>query len=125
MAPLSPLNVESSEVTEFSVETPHFCVECFVCQGAVKLAMRKQLAQLETEEEKQDMIQVGVDMLKENGAWTCANIASHLEIDDVIDPADTRAVALCRIDWGGLGRWGARPESVVSYEGPHINQNVG
>jgi acetyl-CoA carboxylase carboxyltransferase component len=59
-------------------------------EGAVLLAMKKQLEALPTAEERQAMIKSMVNALREEGKAIAA--ASHLEFDDVIDPAQTREV---------------------------------
>lgn len=57
-------------------------------EGAVKLGFRRQLEAIESPKEREDMFRQMVDMLYERGQ--ALNIATHFEIDDVIDPADTR-----------------------------------
>jgi acetyl-CoA carboxylase carboxyltransferase component len=58
-------------------------------EGAVKLAMGKQLASIENETERAEAFRSMVDAAYDRGR--AINIASYLEIDAVIDPADTRA----------------------------------
>jgi acetyl-CoA carboxylase carboxyltransferase component len=58
-------------------------------EGAVKLAMGKQLAAMESEADRNEAFQAMVDFAYERGK--AMNTATHLEIDAVIDPADTRA----------------------------------
>jgi acetyl-CoA carboxylase carboxyltransferase component len=58
-------------------------------EGAVKLAMGKQLAAMESEADRNEAFQAMVDFAYERGK--AMNTAAHLEIDAVIDPADTRA----------------------------------
>ncbi len=57
-------------------------------EGAVKLAMRKQLAAIENPEEREQMFQSMVAYAYDRGK--AISMASYLEIDAVIDPADTR-----------------------------------
>jgi acetyl-CoA carboxylase carboxyltransferase component len=57
-------------------------------EGALKLAMRKELAAIEDAEERERRFQRAVDDAYEKGK--AINVASHLEIDGVIDPAETR-----------------------------------
>lgn len=57
-------------------------------EGAVKLGFRRQLEAIEAPEEREAMFTQMVEMLYERGK--AINIASHFEIDDVIDPIDTR-----------------------------------
>jgi acetyl-CoA carboxylase carboxyltransferase component len=59
-------------------------------EGAVLLAMRKQLEALPSAAERQAMIKSMVNALREEGKAIAA--AAHLEFDDVIDPAQTREV---------------------------------
>ena len=62
-------------------------------EGAVRLGFRKEL-EAAPEDEREALFQ---RLLAEAVARGDAlNMASHLEIDDVIDPADTRAW-LCRV----------------------------
>jgi acetyl-CoA carboxylase carboxyltransferase component len=57
-------------------------------EGAVKLGYRKEIAAIEDPEERRAFYQKRVDMMYKNGrAIAEANV---FEIDDVIDPADTR-----------------------------------
>ena len=58
-------------------------------EGAVKLVMGKQLASIENETERAEAFRAMVDLAYERGQ--AINTASYLEIDAVIDPADTRA----------------------------------
>ena len=58
-------------------------------EGAVKLAMGKQLASIENETERAEAFRAMVDLAYDRGQ--AINTASYLEIDAVIDPADTRA----------------------------------
>ena len=58
-------------------------------EGAVKLAFKKQLAEVKDDAERESMNQQLIQMAYDRGK--ALNIASFLEIDDVIDPADTRA----------------------------------
>ncbi|MFT3769159.1 MAG: carboxyl transferase domain-containing protein [Minicystis sp.] len=57
-------------------------------EGAVKLALKKQLAAIESPEAREEMIQMAVAYAFERGK--AISMASYLEIDGVIDPADTR-----------------------------------
>lgn len=58
-------------------------------EGAVRLAMRKQLESIADPEERERTFQSLVGLAYERGK--ALNIASLLEIDAVIDPADTRS----------------------------------
>lgn len=57
-------------------------------EGAVRLGYRKELAAIEDEAEREATFRQMVDRMYEHGA--ALSVASHFEIDDVIDPADTR-----------------------------------
>ncbi|HSP98676.1 MAG TPA: carboxyl transferase domain-containing protein [Candidatus Dormibacteraeota bacterium] len=57
-------------------------------EGAVRLGFRNELAKVEDEDERQALFEKMVARAYEIGK--AVNVASHFEIDDVIDPADTR-----------------------------------
>ncbi len=57
-------------------------------EGAVRLGYRKELAAIDDLDERERTFQGMVDRMYEVGK--AVNVASHFEIDDVIDPADTR-----------------------------------
>ncbi len=57
-------------------------------EGAVRLGYSKELAAIDDLEERDRAFQGMVDRMYEVGK--AVNVASHFEIDDVIDPADTR-----------------------------------
>jgi acetyl-CoA carboxylase carboxyltransferase component len=57
-------------------------------EGAVKLGYRKEIAAIEDPEERRAFYQKRVDMMYSNGRAVAE--ANVFEIDDVIDPADTR-----------------------------------
>ncbi len=57
-------------------------------EGAVHLAFRNELAAIEDPEARQALYQKLVDKMYTNGK--AMNAANYMEIDDVIDPADTR-----------------------------------
>ncbi|MGI8608232.1 MAG: acyl-CoA carboxylase subunit beta [Candidatus Dormibacteria bacterium] len=59
-------------------------------EGAVKLAMRKELAAIEDPVKRAEAFETMVAMAYEMGK--ALNMAAHFEIDDVIDPATTRAL---------------------------------
>ena len=58
-------------------------------EGAVKLGFRKELAAIEDAEERRKVFEHMVKRAYEHGA--ALNTASHFEIDDVIDPAESRS----------------------------------
>ena len=57
-------------------------------EGAVKLGFRKELAAVEDPAERRKLFEHMVARAYEHGK--ALNTASHFEIDDVIDPADSR-----------------------------------
>jgi acetyl-CoA carboxylase carboxyltransferase component len=57
-------------------------------EGAVRLGFRNELAAVDDAVEREALFRQMVDRMYEHGKAT--NVASHFEIDDVIDPADTR-----------------------------------
>jgi len=59
-------------------------------EGAVRLAMRKDLEAIEDEEERERRVREMTAMAEQNAR--AMNAAQLFEIDDVIDPAETRAV---------------------------------
>lgn len=61
-------------------------------EGAVQLSMRRELEAIEDPGERQRVFDAAVAAAYERGR--ALSMASFLEIDDVIDPADTRAVVL-------------------------------
>jgi acetyl-CoA carboxylase carboxyltransferase component len=78
-----------------SFKAPAFCVAWptgefggMNLEGAVRLGQRRELEAIADPEERERAFQGMVDRMYEHG--TAINMAAHLEIDDVIDPADTR-----------------------------------
>jgi acetyl-CoA carboxylase carboxyltransferase component len=57
-------------------------------EGAVKLGFRNEIAAIEDPEERRKLYEEMVERMYERGK--AVNTASHFEIDDVIDPAETR-----------------------------------
>jgi acetyl-CoA carboxylase carboxyltransferase component len=57
-------------------------------EGAVRLGYRNELAAIDDPDERERTFQTMVDRMYEVGK--AVNVASHFEIDDVIDPAETR-----------------------------------
>jgi acetyl-CoA carboxylase carboxyltransferase component len=57
-------------------------------EGAVRLGYRRELDAVTDEVERDQLFREMVDRLYEHGK--ALNVATHFEIDDVIDPADTR-----------------------------------
>ncbi len=78
-----------------SFKAPLFCVAWptgelggMGLEGAVRLGYRKELEAITDPAERERAFQEMVDRMYEHGK--ALNAASHFEIDDVIDPADTR-----------------------------------
>ncbi|MBT4642014.1 MAG: carbamoyl-phosphate synthase large subunit [Deltaproteobacteria bacterium] len=61
-------------------------------EGAVKLGFRKELAAVEDPQERKELYEKMVAMAYQHGK--AINMASHFEIDEVIDPADSRFVVI-------------------------------
>ncbi len=59
-------------------------------EGSVRLGFRRELDAIEDDAERQQVLSKMIDRAYEHGR--ALNVASHLEIDDVIDPAETRAL---------------------------------
>lgn len=59
-------------------------------EGAVRLSMRTELEAIENDDEREERVRQLTEMLRANS--TGLNAARHFEIDDVIDPAETRAL---------------------------------
>jgi acetyl-CoA carboxylase carboxyltransferase component len=57
-------------------------------EGAVKLGYRKELQAIEDPEERKTTYEEMVAGMYQRGK--AVNMASHFELDDVIDPADSR-----------------------------------
>ncbi len=58
-------------------------------EGAVRLGMKNELAAIEDEEEREERFRELVAGLRHH--FRALNVATYFEIDDVIDPAETRA----------------------------------
>ena len=61
-------------------------------EGAVRLGFRRELEAIADETERQEAFDAMVEAAYRHGQ--ALNMAAHLEIDDVIDPAETRARVL-------------------------------
>jgi len=57
-------------------------------EGAVRLGYSKELAAVDDPAEQEALFQTMVERMYDHGK--ALNTATHFEIDDVIDPADTR-----------------------------------
>ena len=78
-----------------SFKAPLFCVAWptgelggMGLEGAVRLGYRNELAAIEDDDERERTFQEMVDRMYEHGK--ALNTATYFEIDDVIDPADSR-----------------------------------
>jgi acetyl-CoA carboxylase carboxyltransferase component len=78
-----------------SFKAPLFCVSWptgefggMNLEGAVRLGQRRELDAIADPEERERTYQAMVERMYEHGK--AVNMASHFEIDDVIDPADSR-----------------------------------
>ncbi len=65
-------------------------------EGAVRLGYRKELEAVEDPAERDALFREMVDRLYEHGK--ALSVATHFEIDDVIDPADTRRWLVALLD---------------------------
>jgi acetyl-CoA carboxylase carboxyltransferase component len=75
-------------------------------EGAVRLGMRRELAAIEDPAERERVFEATVAAAYERGQGL--SMASYFEIDDVIDPADTRRWIATLFDADAAGWW-ARP----------------
>jgi acetyl-CoA carboxylase carboxyltransferase component len=73
-------------------------------EGAVRLGFSKELAAIDDEQERNELEAKLIARAYEHGS--ALNMASHVEIDDVIDPAETRQRILSVI--GSTHSWRAR-----------------
>ena len=75
-------------------------------EGAVRLGMRRELEAIEDEDERERVFQATVAAAYERGRGV--NMAAYGEIDDVIDPADSRRWIATLFEEGS-GDWRRRP----------------
>ncbi|SDF06449.1 Acetyl-CoA carboxylase, carboxyltransferase component [Blastococcus aurantiacus] len=78
----------SLKVPRFTVGWPTSEFGPMGLEGAVRLGMRRELAAVEDDAERAALFDAAVAASYERGRGL--NVAAHWEIDDVIDPADTR-----------------------------------
>ena len=79
-------------------------------EGAVKLGYRKELEAIEDPEEREAAYQALVERMYEVGKGL--SMADHFEIDDVIDPSDSRRWIIRGLKAAGIEKstkWGNRP----------------
>jgi acetyl-CoA carboxylase carboxyltransferase component len=93
---------------EFTVGWPTSEFGAMGLEGAVRLGMRRELEAIEDPEERGRMFDATVAAAYERGQGI--NMAAYFEIDDVIDPADTRRWVRTLFDGvAGSGDWRAHP----------------
>lgn len=81
-------------------------------EGAVRLGYRKELEAETDPQKRQELEEFLIARAYENGS--ALNMASHVEIDDVIDPADTAGHILAVIgDWKGWRHRGGKKRPMV------------
>jgi acetyl/propionyl-CoA carboxylase alpha subunit/acetyl-CoA carboxylase carboxyltransferase component len=78
----------STKVPRFTVGWPSSEFGPMGLEGSVRLGMRRELAAIEDDAERAAAYDAAVAAAYERGKGL--NVAAHWEIDDVIDPADTR-----------------------------------
>ncbi len=76
-------------------------------EGAVRLGLRKELEQIEDEAEREERVREYTAALQENAKAVRA--AEVFEIDDVIDPAETRALIASTLEAAGTPEPSHRP----------------
>jgi acetyl-CoA carboxylase carboxyltransferase component len=86
----------SFAVPDFAVAWPTGEFGGMGLEGAVRLGFRKELGAVESGEERQALFDRLVSEMYEKGK--AMEAAAHLEIDAVIDPADTRAQLIAALD---------------------------
>jgi acetyl-CoA carboxylase carboxyltransferase component len=98
-----------------SFKAPVFCVGwptaefgAMGLEGAVKLGMRRELEAIDDAAERERTYQAMVAAAYDRGS--AISMASYFEIDDVIDPADTRRWVRMLFDGGDHGAWWQRAE---------------
>jgi acetyl-CoA carboxylase carboxyltransferase component len=75
-------------------------------EGAVRLGLRRELDAIADPDERRTAYEAAVAAAYERGQGI--NMAAYFEIDDVIDPADTRRWMATLFD-SDSGRWAQRP----------------
>jgi acetyl-CoA carboxylase carboxyltransferase component len=103
-----------------SFKAPFFCVAWptgefggMNLEGAVRLGQRRELDAIEDPEAREREFTAMVDRMYQYGKGV--NVASHIEIDDVIDPADSRRWITTMLTAGG------RPSDRTGKKRPHID----
>ncbi len=91
---------------QFTVAWPTSEFGAMGLEGAVRLGMRRELDAIEDDDERERVFQATVAAAYERGRGL--NMAAYGEIDDVIDPADSRRWIATLFDEAS-GRWWERP----------------
>jgi acetyl-CoA carboxylase carboxyltransferase component len=76
-------------------------------EGAVRLGLRKELAAIEDEAEREQRVREVTAAAQENAR--ALNAAQLFELDDVIDPADTRSLIASTLAAAGTPKASGRP----------------
>jgi acetyl-CoA carboxylase carboxyltransferase component len=82
-------------------------------EGAVRLALRKELEEIADEDERERRVRELTAAAEENAK--ALNTATLFEIDDVIDPAETRDVIARTLRAAGTGAPDRRPRPVDTW----------
>ncbi len=98
---------------QFTVAWPTSEFGAMGLEGAVRLGMRRELEAIEDEQERERVFQATVAAAYERGRGI--NMAAYGEIDDVIDPADSRRWIATLFE-PGSGRWWER----AGKKRPHV-----
>jgi acetyl-CoA carboxylase carboxyltransferase component len=103
-----------------SFKAPLFCVAWptgelggMGLEGAVRLGFRNELAAIDDDDERERVFQSMVESAYEHGK--ALNSASHFEIDDVIDPADSRRWVGTLLGTGPPSRAGSKRPAVDTW----------
>jgi acetyl-CoA carboxylase carboxyltransferase component len=87
-------------------------------EGAVRLGYRKELDAATDDAAREALFRTMVDRMYEHGK--AVSVATHFEIDDVIDPADTRRWISVVLDAAPETHWNA-PGSSTTSRRPNID----
>ncbi|BBZ68679.1 putative carboxyl transferase/pyruvate carboxylase [Mycolicibacterium insubricum] len=82
-------------------------------EGAVRLGLRKELDAIEDPEAREDVVRHATAAAQEHAK--ALNAARHFEIDDVIDPADTRGLISATLAAAAGGHRAPRPRFVDTW----------
>ena len=76
-------------------------------EGAVRLGLRKELEAIEDEAEREERVQAVTAAAQENAK--ALNVAQLFELDDVVDPAETRGLIAATLEAAGPSPGSGRP----------------